>query len=131
MNMGHFVNTSNIVNMGQLCERWGTLLMYVISMRIVKVSLILSLNTYFADQITYRLNPSFFRLFRKKLGFKGPLSHFFLIFILIVLCETSSMIPISVCSASRWGSYEGAKLQKRPIMRGRFRCSGPNNAKTS
>ena len=62
---------------------------------------------------------------------KGPLSHFFLIFILIVLCETSSMIPISVCSASRWGSYEGAKLQKRPIMRGRFRCSGPNNAKTS
>ena len=53
MNMGHFVNTSNIVNMGRLCEcAWGTLLMYVISMRIIKVSLILSLNTYFADQST-------------------------------------------------------------------------------
>ena len=46
------------------------------------------------------------------------------IFILIVFCETSSMIPISVSFASRWGSYEGAKLQKRPIMRGHFRFSG-------
>ena len=62
---------------------------------------------------------------------KGPLSLFFLIFILIVLCETSTMIPISVCSASQWESYEGAKLQKRPNMRGRFRFSGPNNAKMS
>ena len=38
---------------------------------------------------------------------------FFKIYILIVLCETSSMIPISVSFASRWGSYEGAKLQKK------------------
>ena len=48
-----------------------------------------------------------------------------------MLSETSSMIPISMSFASRWGSYEGAKLQKRPIMRGRFWFSGPNNAKTS
>ena len=43
---------------------------------------------------------------------------FFLIFILIVLCETSSMIPISVCSASRWRSYEGTKLQKDQLCVG-------------
>ena len=53
------------------------------------------------------------------------------IFILIVLCETSSMIPISASFASRWGSYEGAKLQKRPIMRGHFRFSGLTMLKCS
>ena len=28
------------------------------------------------------------------------------------------MIPISVCSASRWGSYEGAELQKDQLCVG-------------
>ena len=41
------------------------------------------------------------------------------------------MIPISVCSASRWGSYEGAKLQKDQLCVGVSGFPVLTNAKTS
>ena len=50
--------------------------------------------------------------------FKRPLSQFLKISILIVLYETSSLIPISMSFASQSGRYKGAKLQKDQLCVG-------------